>query len=673
MDALAMSELPPGFVLDPSPMTAGLPPGFVLDQPPPKPRSKPATEAELRGESAGQFFKGVPIAGAYVDQAGAAIQAAAHPLTGAGEEGETFSERYAKDLARKREVAAQYEQEHPVLSTATQLGGGALITAPLGATVAGARVLGLAGRTLPTQIAGGIASGASINAADALARGTDPLTAAVIGGGLGGLAAPVTRGAGMLVSPVINTVRGIVNPAEEAARRVGGAVSRDVAGGSAGLTPQEFQAAQAAGQPVNVMDLGGETTRALARSAANTSPEGRAVLNRAINDRFELQSTRLTDWLRSTFHYPDAPAQQAALAEAGRNVNRVGYATAHNDPAAQAMWDEGFQQLMQAPVMQEAARGATRTGANQAAMAGFAPVRNPFEFHDVGSLTPRYTQRVDNQGRTILPNLGFWDQVKRNLDDQINTLQRSGANSAARDAQQLRTALVSHLDELVPSYAQARAGAAHFFGAEHALEAGQNFVNSRLGNREARLALAQMNSTERQLFQDGFVDRFVQQLRETPDRRSVLNAIANSPASVERLHIALGPQRAGELEAMMRVEHVMDLARPAVQGNSTTARQLAELGLAGGVGTITGGGNPLDPQSLVHAALVYGALRGRGAINERVSRQVAQLLASGASTRIAQGIRMAAQPRMLGALRNADAALARAGSVQAGRTDQRFP
>jgi hypothetical protein len=131
------------------------------------------------------------------------------------------------------------------------------------------------------------------------------------------------------------------------------------------------------------------------------------------------------------------------------------------------------------------------------------------------------------------------------------------------------------------------------------------------------------------------------------------------------MHIALGPQRAGQVEAMLHIERLMDLARPAVQGNSTTARQLAQLGLAGGVGLGTGGGNPFDPQAMVSAALTYGALRGRGAINERVSRQVAELLASNNHARVAQGMRIAGQARFLGALRRADTALARAGSVQA--------
>jgi hypothetical protein len=101
-----------------------------------------------------------------------------------------------------------------------------------------------------------------------------------------GLVAP---GAGRVVSslarPVSSAVRGALDPVGEAARRVSGAVARDVKAGSAGLTEPEFLAAQSAGAPVNLMDARGETTRALARSAANTwgALRGHAKINERIS------------------------------------------------------------------------------------------------------------------------------------------------------------------------------------------------------------------------------------------------------------------------------------------------------------------------------------------------------------------------------------------------------
>src|SRR5574343_1067414 len=113
----------------------------------------------------------------------------------------------------------------------------------------------------------------------------------------------------------------------------------------------------------------------------------------------------------------------------------------------------------------------------------------------------------------------------------------------------------------------------------------------------------------------------------------------------------------------------MHLALNAVQGNSTTARQLAELGLAGGAYTFSGGGlNPFtDPGAVANAALVYGAARGKGAINERLSRRVAEMLVSNDPRTITRGVQTIARNQTLfNSLRNADRGIARVGGEQSG-------
>lgn len=624
--------------------------------------------------------RGIPIVGGALNKLEAATNAALAPvvdplLPDSMEklpEG-TFGERYKHALDIQEGKDKSFAEAHPVADAAAEIAGGVAATGGAAATATGARMLGLTGRTLPQLMARGAASGAAVDAADAAVRGEDPLTAGEVGGAVGAVAPGVGRVVNAkVVEPIRNLVRGFARPGEEAERRVASALDRDIRNNDRGLTLQEMQDARAQNQPAALIDTGGETTRALARSAANTSPEARSTLNRLIDDRFESQAPRLAEWLQQSFHFPDAQAQTDAIQNVARTVNRGAYARANARPAAQAMWDEGFEQLMQAPVMQEAARGATATGANRSAAQGFTPVRRPFEFHDQDSLTPRYSRRTDDQGRTIAPNLEFWDHVKRNLDDKINSLQRAGQNSAARDAQELRARLVEKLDRSVPEYADARAGAARFFGAENAIEAGQNYVGASRQFRtpDVRRQLARMSPVERQLFQDGYVSRLVQTIEQTGDRRTVLNKIANSPAAREEMEVALGPQRAREVEARLRVEGLMDLARNTVQGNSTTARQLVELGLAGGVGGYESYQG--DPQALVKAALVYGAARGHRVVDERVAREVARLLASDNVGQVERGLRILTRNQnMMGAIRNADAAIASIGARGAAPTASR--
>ncbi len=608
--------------------------------------------------------RGVPILGGLLNKADAATNAALAPIVDPllpdsfkKLKGKTFGERYQEALDIQQGKDKAFQQEHPIADAVAEIGGGVASMGAAATTKLGAQALGLTGRTLPQMIGRGAASGTVIDATDAAVRGENPLAA----GGIGGVVGAVSPVAGRVVNakvvaPVSNLLRGMRDPGAEAERRVASALDRDIRNNDRGLTLQEMQGAHAEGQPSALIDAGGETTRALARSAANTSPEGRSTLNRLIDERFETQSPRLAEWLQKTFHYPNADAQQEALDKVARTVNRPNYAKAYSDGANLA-FDESLEQISQAPVVQDAIRKAMVSARNDAAKLGFTPPKNPFQFDESG----RLKLKINEDGSKMEPNLQFWDIVKRNLD-------KTGTPEARDWARILR----EHLDEKVPSYGTARAGAARFFGAGDAIEAGQNFVGAsqKFGLPAVRKQLAKMSADERQLFQDGYVSRLIETIDKNPDRRSIVNKIAASPAAKEELNVALGRDRAQEVMARLHVEGIMDLARPAVQGNSTTARQLVELGLAGGVGGYEGYQG--DPQALMKAALVYGAARGHRVIDERVAKEVAKLLTSSDVRQLQKGLRLISRNQnMMGAIRNADAGLAAIGARGASPTGSR--
>jgi hypothetical protein len=577
--------------------------------------------------------------------------------------------RYDTAVSRERDLNKAAEEQHPIASTVGQIGGA--VALPIGA--------GMNAATVPGRMATGAAVGAGLGGLAGAGEGkggvdtaSRAITGAATGAALGGAAPAVVegviRGARAAAAPVANAVRGIRDTDSEAARRVVTAIERDRAidpAAASRLSPNEFAASVQSGGPAAIMDIGGETTRALARSAANTSPEGRAVLNRAINDRFEGQTGRVTDWLRRTFNYPDAGAQRKAIEDTAKNVNSKNYLTAMRE-GQHGVWSPELQRLAGAPAIRDAANAAIPSLANRGISEGFnAPRRNPLAFDKA---TGTASLRELEDGSRIIPDLRFWDQVKRGLDAQIGKAEKYGDNSRVEELTGLKNSLLTELDKLVPSYQKARAGAAHYFGANDALEAGQKFVTGNVSISDARRAMAEMSPIERQLFQDGFVSRFIEMLDKTGDRRNILNKIADSKDSRERLMLVLGRDKAAELEAGLRVEGIMDLARGAVQGNSTTARQLAELGLAGGAYGFSGGGlNPFsDPAAVVNAAIVYGAARGKNAINERLSRRVAEMLVSQDPRIILQGARTVARNQTLfNSLRAADRGLARIGGEQA--------
>lgn len=564
------------------------------------------------------------------------------------------TDTYNSAVNRIREIQKAGEAQHPYATVAGNLAGA--VALPVGGAASAA--------TLPGRIAQGATLGAGLGAVYGFGGGENlpdrlrgAAGGAVLGGAVGG-AAPVvvegvTRGARAVGTGIANAVRGVTNPGDEAARRVAMALQRDIRldpTAANRMTPGEFAANAQSGGPAAIMDIGGETTRALARSAANTSPEGRQVLNNVINDRFESQSGRLTEWLKKTFNFPDARATQDAIEKASSAINRPAYKLAYQQ--GQRIWDGELEQLAQAPEVQSAIRIASVQLKNWAVADGLKPPTNPFEI--VNGITKLKT---DIHGYGQVPSLQFWDYVKRALD-----------KSNSPTSRQFAAALREHLDSLVPSYMAARQGAAQLFSAENALEAGQKFVTQNFANADAQRALAKFNPLERKLFQDGFVSRLIEQMNQSGDRRSILNAINSSPNAREKMAIVLGPQKYAELEAGLRVEGIMDLARSAIQGNSTTARQLAELGIAGGAYGLGTGGDILNPNpsALMNAALVYGLLRGKTRINENVSRKVAEMLASNDPTTLLRGIRVLTQnQKLFNSLRVFDSAFAKIGASRA--------
>jgi hypothetical protein len=259
-----------------------------------------------------------------------------------------------------------------------------------------------------------------------------------------------------------------------------------------------------------------------------------------------------------------------------------------------------------------------------------------------------------------IPNLQFWDHVKRNLD-------KLGA-----DGQAFSKALRGHLDELVPSYKDARSGAAKYFGEEDALNAGAKFatMSSRdaIPIAEARKGLAAMNEAERKLFETGFVSNLMAKVESLKDGQDIVKQIYDSDFAKKQVVLALGPEKAAKLEAHLLAERAMNGLKNAVQGNSTTVRQWVEAGLAGGATTYGGISTyNQDPTQMGIAALAGALTLGSRKIDQRVSRRVAEMLASDDPKVMQNAINMIARSETLrNAFRSLNLPVTRAAAQHAG-------
>lgn len=533
---------------------------------------------------------------------------------------------YAGNLERQRAITRGARETNPYSFLAGQLTGG--LAVPGGAGAGGATLAARAGRGFGAGATQGglygLGSSEDFTNLPDVAKNT--ATGMAIGGAIGGVASPLVEGLGTAARRVAGSVRGIVNPEREATRRVAGALAEDTRLGGGVLDQTAFREAQGAGQPVVIGDLGRTTTQSLARSAADTSPAARAALEDVVQPRFEDQSQRIAAFLGG-LGAGNTTKTLENLQAAGRAANAPLYKKAFAEGES-GIWNEGLSNLMDAPAVQDAVRGAIKTGANRSVAEGFRPVKSPFSIGPDGMLAPK----INPDGTQAVPSLQFWDGVKRNLDDRIGSLLRAGEKSAAMDATELRSQLVGYLDRASPSYATARETAAKFLRArKNALETGKNFVAASGSNDSFRPAIAKMSTWERELFAHSFASELTENVLRVADSTDAVRRLA-SPRMRERIAMALGPGKADQFMGFLAVESAMNVLKRAVQGNSTTSRQLAELGLAGGslgIDMLSSGrpGN-LTAGVIGMIALRRGAAAGAGRINRSVSEHVGKLLAS---------------------------------------------
>ncbi|KAB2689288.1 hypothetical protein [Brucella pseudogrignonensis] len=126
------------------------------------------------------------------------------------------------------------------------------------------------------------------------------------------------------------------------------------------------------------------------------------------------------------------------------------------------------------------------------------------------------------------------------------------------------------------------------------------------------------------MFKAGYASELIDGIKDTKDRTNVINNTFKSQAA----RLAFGPEKSKEIEAYVRVEDLADRLRGAM-GGSTTARQLAEMGLG-----VLAGGYANSDDGLI--GMIKGGTMGAGAahgarlIGEAATRktfiQVANLL-----------------------------------------------
>jgi hypothetical protein len=285
-----------------------------------------------------------------------------------GQPGEASS-AYEVGRDYMRGIQKSAEEQHPLAYPGGEITGavaGMALPATRGAE--GASLLARAGRTAATGAGYGALSGFGAGEG-----APESLQGAAIGGAIGGAlggAFPVLGAVGSFAgrkaaeygSKAYQALRGSISPTfieDEAGRRIAAAHAADFAKGQV-WTPEQLAAARQAGVEPTAADIGGETTRAVARAAANQSPEAREALTTLAGERFAGQSQRTAQFVRGLVGNGDASTIAEQLQDRARRANAPAYKRLYQQNS-DVIWSPELARPQQAPAGRRRSKTLPRT------------------------------------------------------------------------------------------------------------------------------------------------------------------------------------------------------------------------------------------------------------------------------------------------------------------------
>lgn len=539
--------------------------------------------------------------------------------------GGTFGD-YRGNLEAQRARDERDEKTSGNVRLAGQIAGG--VALPAGAARNGATLVREGGSLLGRGLAyagEGAAYGAVAGAGTATEgnRASGALAGATTGAALG-VAAPVAvAGISRAAAPVIQSVRNSFGPAEsQAANRV---ISQLRA---SGMDEAAIQARLAELGPEGALvDVMGARGQALARSASNVSPDARASLEAFSNPRMATQPDRMASALEEAAGLPQGNRlgveglKEQAYARVAPEI-RAAY-----DEAKALGYDvplEDFQEIIGSPMGQRAFREASRSVQNRMAAGNEAAASN----------------------------LNLLDAMKKRFDATGRKAMLAGDNDTSDQAGGLARALRTQVDEALdgPEYARARALRQEAYRVDDAFDMGAELAGSRVPlDAPARArAMTGADGAMRPEVGQGYAAQLAEAIlnrRGTPDALNRLSA----PMQREAMQTALGAN-ADRVQRQIANERVFGETHRALTGNSTTARQLAEMGVTAGAGAGLGFLGGLDVQQAGMAGVAAALLRrGGGAAvsrlragnEERVAQRIAEALIARGIPATPQGVALA--------------------------------
>jgi hypothetical protein len=175
--------------------------------------------------------------------------------------------------------------------------------------------------------------------------------------------------------------------------------------------------------------------------------------------------------------------------------------------------------------------------------------------------------------KDTVPNVEALDLFKRALDDRIEAGFRGKSSEGKSEADALRDirkALVTRMDDLVPEYREARTKYAGDMEVRDALRDGLDIFKTKVRPAELREKLAGMSEAEREALKSGALEALFRPLEDVAGR-DLAKQMAGTPAKLEKLKAIMGPEEFKFFKRAMRRESDLYQRTSKVTGGSRTA------------------------------------------------------------------------------------------------------
>jgi len=581
---------------------------------------------------------------------------------------------FAEERAKQAEIERAAEKTYPVTTYGGELAGAMALplARPAGAVARAAEPLvgGAASRALGMGTVGagyGAASGLT-SEGDIGQRWQRAKEEALIGGVGGAAIPPIVDVFGKGVGKALDVAQKAMgkSTAPETFQRALEA-SRGISEGR--LTPAQVAEAEAAGQPVLPIDIGGAPLKREAKTALQSSMEARDILLGSLQERAKGQQGRLYDFAEKlTGKNLADPDVIKGIKDASRAVNTPAYDAARAAGAG-GVWTTKLESLSNHPWIKDAVPKAIEEVNADRIAKGLPKISSPFT--------------TDKKGNTILkkgqkPTLELWDAIKKNVDGKIRaaepTATSRGEPNIVRIGQSVTKSLTGELDTAIPEYATARAGAARYLGEESAFRFGQKFASTTKADaiNQGVKAISKLTPEELEHAQHSYMMERIQKFMGAGETRDV-SKIGRSPAQKSKDVAILGKDKADKLEAFLTREELMNKSLSALGGSDTAANFIAKAKnfaehhggiMIGGIGGAwegfhEAGADPVEIAKSAAKGMLAGFLAERALkIGEKSAVELATKLVSDDPAVRDEAIQIiSTNPKAMDALRRADSAM----------------